>query len=50
MSNIKASIPHAVPQLRATLVAPVLPLPYSLMSIPLDNFPISKPKEIEATM
>jgi len=49
MSRANATIPQIGPHTRATLVAPVLPLPKFLISIPFTSFPISKPNEMDPT-
>ena len=48
ISSNKTMAPYIGPHVLATLVAPVLPLPYCLMSIFLTYLPIIRPKEIEA--
>ena len=47
MSMIRTIIPGIFPTTLNTFVAPMFPLPYSLMSIPLSNFPKTKPVGME---
>jgi hypothetical protein len=47
ISKSKTIIPQCDPHVLATLVAPVLPLPTFLMSIPLTHLLINDPKDIE---
>ena len=47
MSSIRAEIPQIGPHILNKFVAPVLPLPWSRISIPLTILPIKRPNGIE---